>query len=161
MTRRAAFLLAIALPAAASCQSGEPPLFSVAELVPRIDELNGKTVRVAGYLDDCGGYSCDLYPSKADVAVWDRAFAELRRTNRPVLPELPVLGIGTGDKWEFDAKAAPFTGRYVVITGKVDNRCRYKGERGCTDRSPDLDPTGIAAWTGPVPPPPQMKREKA
>jgi hypothetical protein len=157
----AAFLPAIGLLAMASCDGGEPPLYSVAELVPRIDELNGKTVRVAGYLGDCGGYSCELFPSKEDLAVWRRAYDDLRKGNRPKLPDSPVLGIGSGDEFEFDAKAAPFTSRYVVITGKVDNRCRFNGQRGCTDRSPDLDPTGIAPWNGPVPPPPQQKSIKA
>ena len=168
MSRPLAFF-AMVLPLASSCDAitAEPPLFTVAELVPRIDELNGKTVRVAGYLGECQVYSCDLYPSKQDMAVWDRVYAELRAgrpSKRPYkLPDRPVLGIGTGDAiddnkagdtFAFDKMAAPFTDSYVLITGKVTNQCRYKGERGCTDRSPDLDPTEIAPWTGPVPPPP-------
>ena len=157
MTRPAALLLAMVPATTASCDwiEPDPPIFTVAELVPRIDELNGKTVRVAGYLANCGGYSCDLYPRKEDVAVWNRAFAELRKTRQFRQPDLPVLGIDSGEDFEFDEKAAPFTGSYVVITGKVTNQCRFKGERGCTDRSPDLEPTKIAAWKGPVPPPPQ------
>jgi hypothetical protein len=171
VTRFLALGFGMLLPLAASCDAlaAEPPLFTVAELVPRIDELNGGTVRVAGYLADCEGYSCDLYPSKQDAAVWERAFVELRAYKPskapPKLPDLPVLGIGSGeaiegeggrDAFAFDQMAAPFTNSYVVITGKVDNRCRYKGERGCTDRSPDLDPSKIMSWEGPAPPPPQQ-----
>jgi len=159
--------LALLVTTTAACGwlSSEPPLFTVGELVPRIDELNGKRLRVAGYLGDCAVYSCDLYPSKEDVAVWNRAFAELRTTRHFNDPKLPVLGIGTGKAeergFEFDRKAAPFHQRYVVITGTVDNRCRYKGERGCTDRSPDLNPTDISLWTGPVPPRPASPGRKA
>jgi hypothetical protein len=164
------------LPLAAACGviAAEPPLFTVAELVQRIDELNGKKVRVVGYLAGCQGYSCDLYPSKQDVAVWHRAYAELRSDGPskgpPKLPDLPVLGIGTGkavdgqgagDAFAFDKMAEPFTNSYVLITGKVTNRCRDKGERGCTDRSPDLEPTGIARWRGSVPPPSQSASRKA
>lgn len=146
--------------AGASCgrPNPEPPLLTVDQLVPRIDELNGKSVRVVGYLAECRVYSCDLYPREADVAVWAHAYAELRETRRFHDPKLPVLGIGHGkvddDGFEFDRKAVPFNHRYVVITGTVDNRCRYKGERGCTDRSPDLKPIGISAWEGLVPPRP-------
>jgi hypothetical protein len=176
MTRSAALVLGMLLPVAASCGwlAPEPPLFTVTELVPRIDELNGKTVRVAGYLAECHGYGCDLYPSKQDVAVWERVYAELRAGKRskglPKLADLPVLGIGTGeaidgdgtgDAFAFDVMAAPFTNSYVLITGKVTNQCRYKGERGCTDRSADLDPTGIVSWRGPVPPPPQSASRKS
>ena len=160
MRRRAAFVSGICLLAAASCGSASPPLFTVAELVPRIDELNGKTVRVAGYLGDCSGYECGLYPSKDDFAAWTRTIAELRKGNRPEQPRSPVLGIGTGEQSEFDSKAVPFTDRYVVITGKVSNQCRSKGEPACTDRSTDLDPISIAAWSGPVPPPPQSQSAK-
>lgn len=176
MIRPAAFVPATLLPLAAACGAlaAEPPLFTVAELVPRIDELNGETVRVVGYLADCRVYSCELYPSKQDVAVWERVYAELRagRPSKgpPKLPDLPVLGIGsgeaidgdgTGDEFEFDRMAAPFTNSYVLITGKVTNQCRYKGERGCTDRSPDLEPARIASWKGPVPPSPQSASRKA
>ena len=160
MRRGATFLLTIGMLVAASCRSASPPLLTVAELVPRIDELNGETVRVTGYLGYCGGYSCDLYPSKEDRARWERAYAELRKSKHWAMPDLPVIGIGSGEQMEFDAKAAPFNERYVVITGKVTNQCRYKGERGCTDRSPDLEPTNIAMWNGPVPPPPQSKSTK-
>jgi hypothetical protein len=176
MSRSVAFAFAMLLPLASSCDAiaADPPLFTVTELVPRIDELNGKTVRVAGYLAECQGYGCDLYPSKQDSAAWHRVYEDLR-AGRPSKgpdkqPDLPVLGIGageaidgngTGDAFAFDKMAAPFTNSYVLITGKVTNQCRYKGERACTDRSPDLDPTKIAAWRGPVPPPPRSASRKA
>jgi len=143
--------------ASASCarSKAEPPLYTVDQLVPQIEELNGRTVRVVGYLGDCAGDSCDLYPREADVAVWKRAFAEIREKKQFHDPGLSVLGIGPGkiddDGFEFDRKAAPFNRTYVVITGTVDSRCRYKGERGCTDRSPDLQPTSISPWRGSSP----------
>jgi hypothetical protein len=160
--------LAWLLPFLGACSAAESstPLFTVAELEPRIDELNGQTVRVVGYLRECRGYDCTLYSQKSDAdARADavaRALAEERQNKQPTsLPEFPEVGIGSGEAFEFDAEAAAFTASYVVITGNVANECRHEGKRGCTDRSPDLHPTGITAWKGPVPPPPQSPNGRA
>jgi hypothetical protein len=153
-----AFVTLLPLVQACGAPAGEPPLLTVKELVPRIDQLNGRTVRVAGYLAECEGYGCDLYSHEQDLAVWNQVYAKVRERKRFDWPDLPVLGIGSGDDFEFDAAAAPFTNSYVVITGRVNNRCRINGKRGCTDRSPDLDPINIVAWRGPVPAPQSPRR---
>ena len=151
-----ALILSSAVPLGASCGAAggdsSTPLFTVAELEPRIDELNGDRVRVAGYLGRCVGYTCILYRSKEDSEAWDRAMAAIRQTRKVRVPEVPIVGIGSGENFEFDAKAAPFERSYVVIAGTVTNECRYKGLPACTDRGPDLKPTHISSWKGAVPP---------
>jgi hypothetical protein len=134
-----------------SCKAAEAPqgVVSVEEIVPRIDELDGETVSVAGYLSDCLGYECRLYRNKQESDEYDRAFSAINRNERVSIPDYPVVGIGTGPDFEFDAKAAPFTHSYVVITGTITNDCRYNGQPACTDRSTDLIPSAIRALNQP------------
>jgi hypothetical protein len=146
----------LAVPLSASCDAAgvdsSAPLLTVAELEPRIDELNGDSVRVAGYLGPCAGYDCVLYRTKEDSEMWDRTMAAVHRNKKVPIPDLPSLGIGSGEDFEFDAKAAPFVRSYVVITGTVTNECRFKGRPSCTDRGPDLKPIHISSWKGAIPP---------
>jgi hypothetical protein len=127
---------------------------TVEQVVPRIDELNGQTVSVAGYLANCGGYDCPLFRNKDDADEWARFMVEARSSAHPnlSLANHPILGIGTGTNFDFDAKAAPFTHSNVVITGTITNICRFEGRPACTDRSPDLLPAAIRApgsWPAP------------
>ena len=120
------------------------------EVVPRIDALNGQTVSVAGYLSECAGYDCILHRTKADSDEWDRVITALRANRRVPIPDVPMLGIGSGTNLDFDAKARPFTHNYVVITGTITNECRDEGKPPCTDRSTDLNPTAIRAGSPPA-----------
>ena len=128
---------------------------TITDVIANIDRLNGRTVRVAGYLMHCRGYECRLYRSEAEKQQADRYFADLLRdiaAQRPLdpsVPEPPMLGIGPGENWQFDAMAAPFANSYVVITGRVTNRCRHNGEPDCTDRTTDLEPISISRWNPP------------
>jgi hypothetical protein len=129
-----------------------PDVLTVEQLVPRIDELNGRRVSVFGYLSGCGVYDCTLYRNKADSDAWDRFMIAANENRRVPMPDPPVLGIGTGGRnFEFDAMAAPFQNGYVVISGTVTNQCRYQGQPSCTDRSPDLNPTAIRRGRPPAP----------
>jgi hypothetical protein len=134
-----------------ACAPAEPQrVLTVEELDARVDELNGTTVSVAGYLAWCGGYDCTLYRNKQDSDDWDRFMAAVAANHRPSLPQHPTIGIGSGPNLSFDRTAEPFMYSYVVITGRVTNRCRFEGMRSCTDRSPDLNPTGIRAGGPPA-----------
>lgn len=149
--RAAAILLGAII--STSCRPPAPQVLTVEEVVPRIDQLNGQTVSVAGYLSECGGYDCTLHRSKEDADEWNRAIAAVYATQRPLpLPEFPALGIGSGTNFDFDAKAVPFTNSYVVITGTITNECRFEGKPSCTDRGPDLKPTAIRAGSAPAQP---------
>jgi hypothetical protein len=125
-------------------------VLTVEEVVPRIDELNGQTVSVAGYLSECGGYDCILHRTKADSDAWARVMIVLRANRRVPIPDVPILGIGSGTNFDFDAKAAPFANSYVVITGTITNQCRFQGRPACTDRGADLNPTAIRAGSPPA-----------
>jgi len=155
VTLRAVALLTLAV-ATLSCrsdpmaESGEP--MAITDVIANIDALDGRTVRVAGYLGVCRGYDCQLFRNESEKAQWDRYISEIRAEARVLrgpgatIVEPPALGIGSGENFEFDRTAAPFTNSYVVITGRVSNRCRHNGQPGCTDRSTDLEPVGIEPW---------------
>jgi len=125
----------------------------ITHVIANIDALNGQVIRVSGYLGTCFGYDCVLFRNQNEKAQWDRVMAQLAvrardyRAPVPVIPDLPMLGIGSGENFEFDRAAAHYNNSYVVITGRVTNVCRYHGVQACTDRSTDLEPTQIARWS--------------
>jgi hypothetical protein len=145
--RRAALLAAAFLSGgSAACGSTGPAQqrLTVAEVIDWIDRLNGRTVRVGGYLGRCSGYDCSLFASEDDSRKFDRFLADIIERRRSDLEPPPMLGIG--DDRDFDRKAAPLNLRYVIITGIVDNQCWHRGEPVCTDRAPDLHPIRVEAW---------------
>jgi hypothetical protein len=108
--------------------------FSVSEILHNIDSLNGKRVKVLGFMPGCGGYDCSLFANEQQARDFLRIASSTGRKEK--LPEFVEIGEVRG----FDAKAGPFAGRYVVVTGRVTNECR----QGCLDRGPDLVPIDIA-----------------
>jgi hypothetical protein len=125
----------------------------VEQVIPRIEELNGQTVSVAGYLSYCDTYHCPLFRNKEDADEWGRFIEVAQATGRrpPSVPDDPMLGIGSGTNMDFDAKAAPFWNSYVVITGTITDERRVDGEPVCSDRAPDLEPRDIRAGRAPAP----------
>lgn len=140
----------VSLTAAAACHAAPRTVVSVHEVLANMDRLNGRTVRVGGYLPECGGYDCELFANEADGRRWAGMLAILKTGRKPVVQEPEWLGIGFST--DFDRRAASLVGHYVVITGSVDNRCRYHGEPGCIDREPDIHPQSIQAWRPPSAP---------
>jgi hypothetical protein len=141
-------VLSLVTIAAAACHAETPKTFGVHETIQNIHSLNGRTVRVAGYLGECGGYDCPLFQNKDE---WQQAYRYITsaRADGKVEPgsNLPDF-LGVGGFPNFDAKAQPFTNNYVVITGKVSDVCRDEQLRwGCTDRGPELEPMAIDHWT--------------
>lgn len=116
-------------------------VLTVDEVVLRINELNGKTVSVAGYLPKCGVYDCTLYRSKAEYEQLTRVRAYPIRSKGGSILGIPSLSVGAG-RFYFDALAWLYWGRDVVITGAISNKCRIKGHF-CLDRVGDLSPTTI------------------
>ena len=109
---------------------------SVREAVDHIHAWNGKDVIVDGWLGNCRGMDCALYPTLADAqlvsqgsgsAAWDEAMD--RR-----------LSIGA-DK-EFDRLAAPLQFAHVRIGGRLNDICR-SWMTSCTDRVPDIQAISI------------------
>jgi hypothetical protein len=129
---------------------------TVTEFIPQIDALNGRTVSVKGYLGLCMGYDCALFEDQSGSEQWDRFIAAIRAKRRPFPAEPDLVGIGMKEDAsgsfdeEFDRKAKALSYSYVIVTGEVTNKCRYKGKPGCTDRTTDIRPTDIQAWRRPV-----------
>ena len=147
LVRSAAVLLGAVI--GSSCHRAEPQeVLTVEEVVPRIDELDGRMVSVAGYLPKCSGYTCLLLRNKEDADDWHRAMAAVYANEPFEKPDFPELAIGMAAN--FDAKAAPLTNSYVVITGTITNGCRFEGKPACLDRGADLEPLAIRAATPPA-----------
>jgi len=108
-------------------------------MLKSIHALDGETVKVRGYMASCAGYDCGLFASEqAHKDFW--RVVENQSGNQD-LPDF--LSIGYDE--EFDRKAAPLMGRYVVVTGRVHDECRdLLGQPQCTDRAPDLEPIAIS-----------------
>jgi len=117
----------------------------VHEVIKNIDELNGKTVRVHGFLGDCSVYDCGLFENEADWLQEQRWLHAVRSDNKRA-PDPPDW-LGVGGYPTFDTKAQPYNRKDVLISGKVSNQCRYDGKPACTDRASELEPTAIGAWS--------------
>jgi hypothetical protein len=135
----AAILLGLAF-FAVGCSSKTPidtsHTLAVPDVLENIDSLNGKTVKVLGFLPDCGVYDCSLFVNE------QQAHDFWRIANKPQGEKLPKF-VEIGEVRGFDARTRPFAGHYVVVTGRVTNECRGHGHF-CTDRGPDLVPIDIA-----------------
>ena len=142
-----AILLGVFGTSCGAASTGRPDrAMTITEVIFNIDSLNGRRVRVAGYLGECAGYDCRLFRNKAEQEQWDRFIAAIMQGGRGNLAEPPALGLGSGEADEFDRRAARYTNSYVIITGIATNRCRYHGQPACTDRSTDLEPIAIGPW---------------
>lgn len=117
------------------------PLMNVEKAVASLDQFEGRTVRVAGYLGQCAGYECVLFSSQGEEQRYAEWIANLREMPFQDF-KAPILGVGSAD--DFDRKVAPFVPGYVIITGTLINVCRdANGQPACLDRTTDIIPTGI------------------
>lgn len=148
-------LLALATVACGSATSTKP--LAVKEFLAQIDQLNGQTVTVTGYLGECGALSCMLYRNKAESDDVDRAMAKMRAAlvegatdvSGFPFPDHPSVSIGPGSKSSFfDWRAYFYANGYVVITGEATNQCRSRNTM-CFDRVGDLQPISIRSASGP------------
>lgn len=141
--------------ACGSATSKKP--ITVEDFIARIDQLNGQTVSVTGYLGDCGALSCMLYRSKADFDDVDRAMSGMRAALEEgatdmsgfPFPKHPSVSIGPERQPSFfDLRDYFYTNGYVVITGKATNQCRLTNA-ACFDRVGDLQPMAIRSASAP------------
>jgi hypothetical protein len=154
-----ALALSVAL-AAAACSPAAPPLSGAGQILKQCKSFLGKQVRATGFLGECAGYDCHLYPNKvawiANRDAWNAVRAAGAKLKAGAgqndgkrdeawdrLEALWPIGIGWDEA--FDRKAAPLQYHYVVISGRMDDE-NCDG-RGGLDRSPGIHPTDIRAWT--------------
>ncbi|WP_299419983.1 hypothetical protein [Sphingomonas bacterium] len=117
------------------------------------DSYRGKTVRAAGYLDDCADNDCQLFADKKAIGISADAWKAVRNAKRDSA-EWPkawnrlaaVAPIGIGYDETFDRKAASLQHSYVVITGRV-SKDSCTGFATGTDRAFGIDPIDIRPWT--------------
>lgn len=118
-------LALIALVASPATMAQEPNVMSVDEVLKHHDVLDGKLIRVRGWLTLCESLSCQISakPSKKS----------------------PYLSIGSSNA--FDENAARLVGTVVVVEAVLDTRClrsriganRAKEEMViCLDRADEL-----------------------
>ncbi len=148
-------LLALATVACGSATS-KPP-FTVDEFIAQIDQLDGQTVAVTGYLGECEALSCMLYRNKAESDDVDRAMSDIRAAlddgaidvSGFPFPDHPSVSIGPGSPTSFfDLRAHFYKNGYVVIRGEATNRCRSRN-KACFDRVGDLLPNSISSASAP------------
>lgn len=148
-------ILALALVACGSTTQRKP--ITVDEFLAQIDQLNGRTVTVTGYLGECDPLSCMLYRNEAESKAVDRAMTVMRAAIEEggtdvsafPFPDHPSISIGPGDPDSFfDWRAFFYANGYVVITGKATNQCRSK-DALCFDRAGDLQPAAIGSVSAP------------
>lgn len=147
----------IAIMLLGACAKASAPM-TVPQMIVQIDVLNGKTVRVGGYLGTCLGGDCYLFIDKPgqDAELRWRDATEPRaseappqhadrspQASGPVPPRPPSISIGGGAP--FARKATQFENSFVVVTGKATNRCRDRGRPSCGDASIDIEPTDIVS----------------
>lgn len=148
-------LLALATAACGSSTSKQP--LTVEEFIAQIDQLNGQSVTVTGYLGECEALSCMLYRNKAESDDVDRAMSDIRAAldegvtdvSGFPFPDHPSVSIGPGSKSSFfDLRAYFYKDGYVVITGEATNQCRSRNMM-CFDRVGDLLPNSIRSASAP------------
>ena len=148
-------LLALATVACGSATTTKPT--TVEEFIAQIDQLNGQTVMVTGYLGECEALSCMLYRNKAESDDVDRAMSDMRAALEEgatdvsgfPFPDHPFVSIGPGSQFSFfDLRAYFYANGYVVITGEATNQCRSKNQF-CFDRVGDLLPSSIRSAPAP------------
>lgn len=135
------------------------PVVTVGEVLVHCDAYKGKIVRVAGYLDDCGGYSCHIYPNLTRAQSFDAEWQELMRIGKIRTAEGSpdhtaqervwarldkIWPMGVGFNPAVEPRLTAHGNRYVIITGRMDeDTC---DGRGGTDRSPGIHPTDVRVW---------------
>jgi hypothetical protein len=115
-----AFLLMAALPSSVAPEISE---VSVAQLAEHVNALDGRIVRVRGWVH-CGDWGCSLRTRLASPA------ASVNQVN-----------IGDGMK----AELVDAADHQVILEGRVTAACRREI---CTDHAPDLLPTRLVRIFG-------------
>jgi hypothetical protein len=118
--------LLLALMAAQPASAAGVPTFDVAEVAAKIVALDGKVMRLRGWVSPgCYKFGCGLVS---------------RFPKNPAQPDL--VGISIDYDEAFETKLQSVVGAEVVIEGRIDATCR-RPHVICTDRAPDFHPYRI------------------
>lgn len=128
---------AILLPASLVACSVPDRVVTVEEVRANIIAWHNEVVTIEGWLGQCGGLDCAIYPNREDAILV--ASGDYRTDEWRLAMERRV-SIGFEEK--FDAAAAPLEGTFVRLTGRLDRSCAPP-IGACTDRAPEIHPIDI------------------
>lgn len=106
---------------------------AVADIVARHEMIDGRLVRVSGWMGNCNKASCTLYGSETDAATSNEDRASRLSLGRPITPD-------------FDDLARQFRGRSVIVEGHVRAACwqpARSDRTACGRRAAELEPIYI------------------
>ncbi|WP_298336516.1 hypothetical protein [uncultured Erythrobacter sp.] len=121
--------------------------YSVGEVTQDItsadSKLHGKEIAVKGWLGQCGGLDCAIYPSLVDAKLVAEGEAESEAWSAAMDRR---LSIGGAD--DFDRAAMLMQFSEVVLYGQVNATHKKPptesgNDFGCWDRCDDIKPTSI------------------
>jgi hypothetical protein len=137
----------------ASCTSSVPEDVYTVDEIKRdisapVSALDGKSVAVIGWLGDCGGNDCGLYPSQRDARIVDEGDSSSREWNDALDRR---LSIGGNDG--FDRLASTMQHSQVIVRGTINAQWHRpagaSGNKfGCLDRCNDIQPESIELLVG-------------
>ena len=128
-----AFALSIGLAGCGYAPVSTDRVLTVAEVEGHMHFLDGKRVRINGWLGQCSKLDCALYATSRHLLANDTASG--------------FLGIASSRM--VDEAAKTMAGQQVIVTAIVNDECR--GILGqCTDRAPDLYVTDLQSLAEPT-----------
>jgi hypothetical protein len=137
------FLPLAAILALAACAKPVPTEnVSTADVIDNIHAWNGKVVTVEGWLGECQGYNCGIFPALTDARV---VVSGNYQTDEWRDAMNRSLSIGSADG--FDETAAPLQFKRVRLKARVNDEC---WPANCTDRANILEPISIEALSPPA-----------
>jgi len=105
--------------------------------------LDGRRVTIIGWLGDCGGNDCAIYPTAEDAAI-----VAAGDHSKPEWQAAMDRRLSIGFDEDFDLRASVMEHSRVVVTGVVNAQWHRQQEDGglsavCLDRCDDIRPRSI------------------
>lgn len=110
---------------------------TVSEVADNINRWDGQIHRIRGWLGNCEGLDCALYPTLDDART-----VEIGDPGSDAWMGAMDRALGIASIGDFDERAAPYQFSEVEVIALVSAECRSPN-RACTDRVPDLFPFEI------------------
>jgi hypothetical protein len=131
-------LVLAAILALAACAKPVPSgNVSTTDLIDNIHAWNGKIVTVEGWLGECAGYNCGIFPTLIDARVVASGDYQSDEWG-----DAMDRGLSIGSADGFDESAAHLQFERVILKARVNDQC---WPANCTDRANVLEPISIEA----------------
>jgi hypothetical protein len=105
--------------------------------------LDGRVIAVVGWLGDCGGNDCAIYPTAQDAQLVAAGDSASREWSDAIERRLAI-----GAQGDFDMRASVMQHSKVIVRGTVNAQWRRPASAdgnkfGCLDRCDDIRPQSI------------------